>query len=113
MFVGLTIKSFECFAHHVEFGLAVPLENCGMALPEHQCNAAIRHAASAEPGCKRMAQLVEREIRHPGSLQRAAPNFLEAKKVRFPSPLLCGAETDNQSRQSLPFVLWCPFGNAA
>jgi len=35
VFVCLTVDPGQRFAHHVELGLAIPLKNLGITLPQH------------------------------------------------------------------------------
>ena len=58
MLVRLSVELRQRFPHHVELRLAVALEHRGVALPQHLRYEVIRHAPGAEPGCKRVAQLV-------------------------------------------------------
>ena len=52
------IELGESFPHHVELGLAVPLKDAGIALPEHQRDEVVGYTTGAEPRRERVAKLI-------------------------------------------------------
>ncbi len=68
---------------HAERRLAVTLKNARILLPQHLNDEMVGGTTRAQPGCERVAQLVQREIGHTSALQRFSPNVLQIGNVRF------------------------------
>ncbi len=62
MFIGISVKLGESFPHHVQLGLAVPLEDLRIALPQHLGYEVVRYSPCTEPSGKRMPKVVQRKI---------------------------------------------------
>ena len=58
MLVCLAVEPSQGLSHHVEFRLAIPLEDAGIALAEHQCDEVVCHASGTEARSERVTQLV-------------------------------------------------------
>ena len=48
--VSVAVEPGQCFAHHGELGLTVPLEDVCVALSEHLSDEMVSDAAGAESG---------------------------------------------------------------
>jgi hypothetical protein len=55
VFIGASIDFGECFSHHVEFGLAVPLEDICIPLSQHERDKMIGDTAGTETTGERVA----------------------------------------------------------
>ena len=75
MFVGCAVQPFQRFAHHQKFCLAIPLENLGVALPQHLGHEMVGNASGAESSGKGVAEMVQREVRNTRSLQGGSPDL--------------------------------------
>ena len=76
VFGGFPVEPWERLPHHDQLGLAVPLEDASVALPQHLSNEMVCDCTRAQPSCERMAPLVKRKIFTPARLSVAAQMFL-------------------------------------
>lgn len=76
------VEFFEGFAHHTELGMAIPLEDRSVRLPQHFGHDVIGHASRAEPCRERVAQLIERKVFDACALEGRRPTAFQGSEVR-------------------------------
>ena len=82
MLVRLPVEPRKRLAEYLELGLAVPLEDSGVVLPQSLCHEVIGDPACAESRCERVTQLVQREILDTRALERGLPSLPHVRDVR-------------------------------
>ena len=82
MLVRLPVEPCKRLAEHLELGLAVPLEDSGVVLPQRLRDEVIGNPACTESRRERVTELVEREVVHSRFLERRRPRLLDATQRR-------------------------------
>ena len=103
--VRAAVQLGQGFAHHGQFGLAVPFESLGVALPELLGHKMIGDSAGAQARGEGVTQLVKREVRCSGPPKRGSPSLLEAADVRLLTPRAESGKEVVRSRRLLHLQL--------
>jgi len=84
---GLTIELLQRFPPHPQLHLRIFLEDLCVSLTKHLSHPFVRDSSRTQPRGIRGPEVVEPEVRNPGSAKSSAPNPLETGLVPVRVPI--------------------------